>query len=105
MQDYFASIFRVLIAAVMLGVALPSGATVADLPRRNLPNLRVNDITQDSLGYIWIATPNGLCRNLGVSFDVFLPEKNNPASLPSNNIVEVIYRHPDIWVATSRGVA
>lgn len=94
-----------LAALLFACMALPATAATPDVMRRTLPNLRVNDITQDSLGYIWIATPSGLCRNLGNSFDVFQPEKGNDSSLPSTHIVAVLYRHPDIWVATSRGIA
>lgn len=92
--------------AALLTVSAPfAGAATVESPQRFLPNRRVNSLAQDSLGYLWIATPNGLCRNLGNSFDVFQPERNNHRSLPSTNIVSVLYLHPDIWVATSRGVA
>lgn len=105
MKQYAGRIIWTLAAVLFWCMALQATAATPEVMRRTLPNLRVNDITQDSLGYIWIATPNGLCRNLGNSFDVFQPEKGNPSSLPSTNIVAVLYRHPDIWVATSRGVA
>ena len=105
MKQYTRLKIWMLTTALLTCIALQAMAAAPEVMRRTLPNLRVNDIAQDSLGYIWIATPNGLCRNLGNSFEVFQPEKDNPSSLPSTNIVSVLYRHPDIWVATSRGVA
>lgn len=105
MKRYFGLIIAGLINLLTPCAAPASAGTAPDIMRRGLPNLRVNDIAQDSLGYIWIATPNGLCRNMGSSIEVFQPERGNPESLPSTNIVAVLYRHPDIWVATSRGIA
>ena len=34
-----------------------------------LPSNLVHDIAQDSQGYIWMATPNGLCRYSFVNFE------------------------------------
>lgn len=99
-----AKMLRLLSLLLFLAMACFQSSAVV-YKQTNLPNLRVNSITQDSLGFIWCATPNGLCRNLGTSFQVFLSEKDNPASLPSSNIQSLMYSHPDIWIATSRGVA
>ena len=96
MKQYTRLKIWMLTTALLTCIALQAMAAAPEVMRRTLPNLRVNDIAQDSLGYIWIATPNGLCRNLGNSFEVFQPEKDNPSSLPSTNIVSVLYRHPDI---------
>ena len=30
---------------------------------QHLPNLTIRNFAQDKVGYIWIATDNGLCRN------------------------------------------
>lgn len=36
-----------------------------------LPDMTVHDILQDDLGYIWIATANGLCKYDGISIQEF----------------------------------
>jgi len=48
----------------------------------------INDITQDSLGYIWIATNDGLNRYDGNNFKVF--KSGNPYYHISNNYVQNI---------------
>ena len=56
------------------------------LHRTDLSNLRVNAFAQDSLGYIWIATANGLCKSFGESYDVFFYDEADEHSIPSNLI-------------------
>jgi ligand-binding sensor domain-containing protein len=51
----------------------------------------INSITQDSKGFMWFATDDGLNRFDGTNFKVFKPEPNNPYSLPSN-YVQVIFK-------------
>ena len=61
------------LAFLLLGVRLvaaPGGTLCAagDWSMRRvssadgLPSNKVNDIAQDSLGFVWMATGNGLCR-------------------------------------------
>lgn len=52
------------------------------LHRTDLSNLRVNAFAQDSLGYIWIATANGLCKSFGESYDVFFYDEADEHSIP-----------------------
>ncbi len=73
--------------------------------RTTLPNMHVNAMTQDSLGYIWVGTANGLCRDKGNGYDIFSSDKANPATIPSNNVTALLYRNGALWVATARGVA
>ena len=49
----------------------------------------VNNITQDKLGFIWMASVNGLQRFDGKEFITFRHNRNLPTSLPSNNIAGV----------------
>jgi ligand-binding sensor domain-containing protein/serine phosphatase RsbU (regulator of sigma subunit) len=39
--------------------------------RQGLPNSKVYDMVQDKGGYIWLATPSGLCRFDGENFDTY----------------------------------
>lgn len=52
---------------------------------QGLPNNIVFGITQDSAGYIWLATDNGLVRYNGRNFTIFNTEDN----LPGNSITAV----------------
>ncbi|MBA7580512.1 hypothetical protein ES708_22404 [subsurface metagenome] len=45
-------------------------------------------IFQDSLGYMWYSTPNGLFRYDGYEFKVFRNIENDPESLASNEVIQ-----------------
>ena len=49
---------------------------------RQLPNLTIHRFAQDKVGYIWIATDNGLCRYNGQFYYYYQNEPEDPASLP-----------------------
>ena len=75
------------------------------LHRTDLSNLHVNAFAQDSLGYIWIATANGLCKSYGNSYDVFLYSEKNKKSIPSNNITGLyIDSNSRLWISTAQGI-
>lgn len=88
-------------------ICLPVAGAAANRPSSKaiLPNMHVNALTQDSLGYIWVGTSNGLCRDKGNGYDIFSSDKANPATIPSNNITALLYRNGTLWVATARGIA
>ncbi len=83
--------------------------TAAQLPRayetistaQGLSQGMVFDIIQDSDGFIWVATKNGLNRYDGYDFKVFSNDPYNTRSLSSNTVVKL---HEDragrIWVGT-----
>lgn len=73
--------------------------------RDDLSNLHVNALAQDSLGYIWVGTANGLCRDKGKGYDIFFSDKSDPSTIPSNNVTALLYDDGVLWVATARGVA
>lgn len=73
--------------------------------RADLPNLHVNALAQDSLGYIWVGTANGLCRDKGNAYDIFSSDKADSATIPSNNVTALLYRNGTLWIATARGLA
>lgn len=72
--------------------------------KEGLSASNVKDIMQDSYGFIWIATKNGLDRYDGVSVKTFhcYDEKNKKG----NNNIGAIYEdsNHNIWVGTDRGV-
>ncbi len=67
-----------------------------------LASNEVTTVTQDSSGYIWIGTNNGLQRFDGVRFLTFRSRKNDPTSLPFNSIIQLLYdRRNNLWVITA----
>ena len=65
----------------------------------------VRTINQDSEGYWWIGTDNGLQRYDGQNFINFRHEEGNPASLPSDRIFSVFSdTRGRVWVATVKGL-
>lgn len=75
------------------------------LHRTDLSNLRVNAFAQDSLGYIWIATANGLCKSFGESYDVFFYDEADEHSIPSNLITGLYVDDASkLWISTGKGI-
>jgi signal transduction histidine kinase/ligand-binding sensor domain-containing protein/DNA-binding NarL/FixJ family response regulator len=72
--------------------------------RHGLPQGFVPGIVQDSLGFIWMATRDGLCRYDGHHFRVFQPGDGRFASLSSLGL-ENVQSGADgkIWILTDPG--
>ncbi len=64
----------------------------------------VTDVMQDSKGFIWIATQDGLNRYDGYDFKIFRNDRSDTTSL-CNNYVSVIFEDSDLnlWVGTNGG--
>jgi ligand-binding sensor domain-containing protein len=73
--------------------------------KQGLSQGNVWDIYQDKLGFIWIATEDGLNLYDGYNFTVF---RNNPAdslSISNNNIDRIVEdSNGNLWVATQQGL-
>ena len=54
-----------------------------------LPNNSIRYIYQDSKGFLWLATLNGLSRYDGNSFLTFRPEAGDKVSLADNRIYDL----------------
>lgn len=64
----------------------------------------VNCITQDSRGFIWIGTDDGLNRFNGRDFKIFRHEPGNPSSVSGNRITDLLEDEEGIlWIATIDG--
>jgi ligand-binding sensor domain-containing protein/class 3 adenylate cyclase len=64
----------------------------------------INDILQDSRGFLWFATNDGLNRYDGYHFEVFKHDPADSTSLSSNIITALIEDlNGNIWVATNGG--
>lgn len=70
-----------------------------------LPINSVKDIAQDSQGFMWFATEEGLTRFDGYTFKVYIPDANNPESVRSTDISHVLAsRNGNIWVGGFDGL-
>jgi len=65
----------------------------------------INQIVEDSYGFIWIATPNGLNRFDGSKVITFYFNPADTGSIPSNNVPTLaIDRAGNLWVGTKEGL-
>lgn len=71
-----------------------------------LPSNRINCLFQDSCGFIWIGTDNGVCRYDGQEVLSFYPDSNANSHLVGNAILEFCPKinSDDFWVATNSGL-
>ncbi len=77
------------------------------LPSHNkLSNHSVTCMAQDSMGFIWIGTADGLNRYNGYEFDIYRNRVNNPVGLTSNEISQVfVDSNNRVWVITQFGIS
>ncbi|GHT75079.1 hybrid sensor histidine kinase/response regulator [Bacteroidia bacterium] len=74
-------------------------------PNEGLSNSHISQIYQDSQGYIWIATENGLNRFNGYDFTVFSEQPSDFTSLQGNYVYAVLEDSRKIfWVASMGGL-
>ena len=70
-----------------------------------LANSHVNDIFQDSKGFIWIATENGLSRFDGLKFSTFKSDTVQKGAIVSNTVRTVFEDSEGLfWIGTSAGL-
>jgi hypothetical protein len=73
---------------------------------QGLSQSSVMDILQDSRGYVWLATEEGLDRFDGLSLRAYKHDPADAASLPSSFVWDVEEdASGDLWIATTGGLA
>ena len=97
---------------LLLGVSVPG--LVHAQPKRvvfehltsadGLPENSVMAMLQDTLGFLWLGTENGLVRYDGIDMTVYLPDAGDPHSIGGRTI-RALYedRRGDLWAGTFRG--
>ncbi|MCC5945480.1 MAG: SpoIIE family protein phosphatase [Bernardetiaceae bacterium] len=71
-----------------------------------LPQNNVNAVIQDQLGFIWLATDDGLARFDGLRFKVYRKQNQDVKSLPNNQVRDIaIDKSGALWIATKNGVS
>lgn len=69
--------------------------------RDGLPQSQVNDILQDKIGYLWIATEGGgLVKFDGNTFTTY----NDLTKIPSNFIKSIYFKNDSIYIGSLKGV-
>ncbi|HQD09661.1 MAG TPA: two-component regulator propeller domain-containing protein, partial [Flavihumibacter sp.] len=70
-----------------------------------LPNNTVNCSVQDSSGFMWFGTKEGLCRFDGYRFKK-IPHSRLGAGLPGNEFIQCLYLDKEgrLWTGSNRGV-
>jgi serine phosphatase RsbU (regulator of sigma subunit)/ligand-binding sensor domain-containing protein len=70
--------------------------------REGLSQSSVRDILQDSRGFLWFATVDGLNRYDGYSFNILKPDPDNPNSIASPFLRSIIEdRNGILWIGTN----
>ncbi len=73
---------------------------------KGLSQSTVYTIAQDTLGFMWMGTQDGLNRYNGESFAVYHPDDKNPQSLGSNYIRCLFLDHAgQLWIGGDKGVS
>lgn len=71
-----------------------------------LPNETIHDIYQDSKGFLWFCTDNGLCKFDGYNFTPIQTSKNDINSINFSRPTKIIEdNHKRLWIATNEGLA
>ena len=98
---------RLAIVALLAIISLSSEAQTARLftSAEGLANSHIHDIFQDSKGFMWISTENGLSKFDGTKFSTFRHERQDTNSLASNIVRTVLEDSKGtFWVGTSAGL-
>jgi len=73
--------------------------------REGLSQINVNCIIQDSRGFMWVGSRNGLNRYDGYKFITYRYDSSNESSLSNNMITDLAEdSEGNIWVATQNGL-
>jgi len=77
-------------------------------PLNALPDItsrQTTAILEDSLGFLWVGTEEGLFRYDGQTVYPYLKEKESSKTLPSNHINTLLLdRDNNLWIVTSSGI-
>lgn len=65
----------------------------------------VHAILQDTQGFLWFGTDDGLNKYDGYNFTLYKHDPNNPGSLAENTITAIFQdSHGELWVGTTAGL-
>jgi ligand-binding sensor domain-containing protein/signal transduction histidine kinase len=71
---------------------------------QGLSHSSVNTILQDSQGFLWFGTQDGLNRYDGYSFKIYRPNEDDPASISDRWITRIVEDQQGyLWIGTRQG--
>jgi len=109
------SFITTLLSCILLTAGLSKPVSAQEIPHQlrfhklsvqsGLANTTVNDIVQDSLGFIWIGTSDGLSRYDGEHFKTFRHQLNEQHTL-SDNYIQSLHLDDQnrLWIMTDNGL-
>ncbi len=104
-------ITRVLALLLLLVQYLPAHAQNSNIPFRHinaeelLPENHIKCFFNDSAGFVWLGTRNGLARFDGVNVKTFQYTPGDSASLKGYNVTNIVTdKNDNLWVGTDYGV-
>lgn len=105
--------WRLYLANALLWLLGSSVAAAADAPplflehlttEEGLPQATVMTSLQDSQGFVWLGTENGLVRYDGRELYRYAHSRTESGSLPDNYVWQVVEdRHGNLWIAMNGG--
>ncbi len=98
---------RLLALSLILTVHTAAYGQMARLytSENGLPSSQVNNIYQDSRGFIWISTENGLARFDGMEMHCLQSDRDSGGSLASNLVLTTLEDRSGVfWTGTSKGL-
>ena len=105
------SVLRAVVLALGVLAAGRAGAQTAEItfrhltPAEGLSAGQVNALLQDRLGFVWIATVDGLDRYDGYEVREFRHADDDPASISDNDVSALVQsRRGGLWVGTYGGL-
>jgi signal transduction histidine kinase/ligand-binding sensor domain-containing protein/DNA-binding response OmpR family regulator len=105
------NIYKYLILALLLLCAVPGFAQNQSLKfehistAEGISQININCIIQDSHGFMWVGTRNGLNRYDGYKFIIYRYDSMNDNTVSNNMITDVVEaKDGNIWIATQSGL-
>lgn len=106
-RGFWGIVFCLALCALSISVKAQRGNTYFKRigVEQGLSHVTVNVMFQDSYGFLWLGTTDGLNRYDGYEFTIFKNDPSDPQSLRNNSITG-IYEAKDgtLWVSTFEGL-
>lgn len=106
-------IFRALLLPILLSVP-PTGSVQGQAGSLRFETLSVEDglsqsnvqsILQDSRGFMWFGTEDGLNKYDGYSFTIYKHDPDDQKTISDNSILSIFEdSHKNLWIGTARGL-
>lgn len=104
-RKYFSTLFLILTVLTLYAEKTNYPYSFNSDLNEGISQLSVMNIYQDSRGYLWFATKNGLNRFNGKEYVIYHREDGNEQSLSNNSITSITEDQEGcLWVGTSNGL-